>query len=200
MDESNRITCVGRKFDSALVALDPTEPTPGPKALCLHLAQTWPLCMLADLRRLEQTLPEDLGSPDYLLDGLPPETVQHVSPVVLLPSETSQFWPILEEGWGKDALVCLFSVQEKAALLSLLRGAAQQGAGSGVLAYYWPSILRQILTAGTAEVLGTVIAAIDALLIESDTPGGWQLFVPDSSVDKLRESGLVWEPPEGAEE
>ena len=66
-------------------------------------------------------IPADLSRLHYLYDWLPGEILTESSPVVISAKDTSEIFSLLENGWGKDGLICLYSNEEQSVLLDHLR-------------------------------------------------------------------------------
>jgi len=172
-----------------------------PADLAGLLGRECPLFLIVDFKHLGTDPPEDLERPDYLFDWLSPEAAALVSPIVLSHKETAA-WPILvEKGWGEDAVVCLFSNQEKPVLLEHLRRSARakhhrDDDSGGMLGYCWPSVMALLLSHNTASFVEQLLSGIDAVLVElPDLPETWQLY-GDHRVPKLLDRvGLVRKPP-----
>ena len=78
-------------------------------------------------------------------------------------------WPeLIANGWGKDAVVCLFSRVDSTALLDQFRRAcrSQGGRGNAVVGCCWPSVLGPLLSHSMASVVGPLLKGIDAVLVE----------------------------------
>jgi hypothetical protein len=153
-----------------------------PTDLGLLLGQSVPLYLIVDLRKLGVPLPEDVAHADFLFDWLSPEAAALVSPVVLSQHETAAWPKLLEAGWGKDAVICLFCQHEKPGLLDHLRQCLRakrkrSDPSSGMVGLCWPSVLAMVLAYGAPGYVREVLTGIEAVLVElPDLPETWQLY------------------------
>ena len=132
----------------------------------------------------------------YLFDWLPEPSAELVSPL-LVGQDDLLTWPVLiGEGWGKDAVICLFSRQDKAALAehlhrSLRAKPQRDDMSGGMLGYCWPSVMSMLLGHSPASMARPLLAGIDAVLVElPDLPETWQLFGEAGVVNLLTQAGL----------
>ncbi len=169
----------------------------GPAELAGLLSQVHPLFLIADFNNLGMPKPEDLQQPDYLFDWLSPDVAETVSPVVLSQDDTAAWPTLVEEGWGNDAVVCLFSDRQKPALLEHLRRSTRvkkkrEDPGGGMLGYCWPSVLALLLAHNRPEFVRRLLSGIEAVLVEfPDLPETWQVFGESRIADVLEQVGLV---------
>ncbi|NQU23395.1 MAG: FHA domain-containing protein [Candidatus Nealsonbacteria bacterium] len=174
-----------------------------PADLAAMLAQEVPLYLIADLKKLAVTLPEGFDVTDGLLfDWLEPSAAAMVSPVVLAADEFPDWRALVEQGWGADAVICLFSSEAKDALLAHLRRSAraqpaQEGADAGIVGYCWPSVMAPLLSHYSPESVRQLLGPIEAVLVElPDLPDTWQLYGQDRVAGLLDRLGLVRTLPE----
>jgi len=174
----------------------------------LHiLDQTSGLYVLANLTVSGAEVPLEMENPEYLFKWLPPEAVSAVSPVILTSDDGGRIDRVVEEAWGKNALVCFFSRMNREEMLGQLRDLVRRRAvedgkaqADSVLGYYWPSILDMMLRCGHASLVDPLMKGIDAVLIEAKVPGGWQIFVAPDGQGRLGELGFdIVEKPSEAE-
>ncbi|NQT37036.1 MAG: FHA domain-containing protein [Planctomycetes bacterium] len=164
--------------------------------LTVLLTRHMPAFLIVDLQKLD-TPPEDLASPDYLFDWLPPEAAALASPVLVAPEDVPEWPKLVAAGWGNEAVVTLFSRMEKAALLAHLRRAlrakpGREDASGGIIGFCWPGVMAMLLAHQTASFVERLLQGIDAVLVElPDLPERWQLFGQSSIADLLDEAGLV---------
>ena len=171
---------------------------PEPVRIVRRLAQACPLHLLVDFNRLGQPMPESLPAPDYLFDWLAKVVVEQTSPVWLSSGAPVDPLLLLQQGWGKDALICLFSRLKGPALLDRLRAAArpseqddQEPAGEQVLGIGWPSVLGSLLAYRTEEFVHELTTGIEAVFIEADAPGSWQAYSGKGFARPLEQLGLI---------
>jgi hypothetical protein len=168
-----------------------------PAGLAVRLCRLLPIYLIADFKHLENPpTAEDLTDPAYLFDWLDPAAAAVVSPVILS-QEDLLTWPkLLEQGWGNDAVICLFSKQEKSVLVEHLRRACHAKANAAdlntaILGYCWPSVLVSLLSHHTPNFVQQLLTGIDAVLVEMpDLPETWQVFGTGQIVDLLDQIGF----------
>ena len=90
-----------------------------PADLAVLLSRSLTAYLIVDFRNLEIPPPEELTQPDYLFDWLDPEVAAMVSPIVVSQADLLTWPELVAQGWGKDAVICLFSSREKPALLRI---------------------------------------------------------------------------------
>jgi hypothetical protein len=174
--------------------------TPVKLALVMRLMN--PLHLVVDLTRLGMPLPEGLGEPNYIFDWLDPVAAKSASPVMISPNPDNDAWkPLLEQGWGNDAVVCLFSKLPKEGILdhwrSICRG--RSGGHPAVFGYCWPGILVPVLMCSPASQVSKLMAGIDSILVEfPDLPETWQLFGDPLLAQQLNKLGFTPPLPPGA--
>jgi hypothetical protein len=141
--------------------------------------------------------PAELPSASYLFDWFPPNVAALVSPEIVA-QEDLLTWPsLIEEGWGKDAVVCLFSKQNKAAmvehLLRSVRGKTRaDGSLESMIGYCWPSVLAPLLLHFTREFVSQLLSGIEAVLVElPDLPDTWQVFGGGQVASLLQQFGFA---------
>lgn len=174
-----------------------------PGELAVLLSESTPAYLIVDFHHLGEPPPPDLAAPSYLFDWLDPAAVPEVSPIVLGQDDLVT-WPMLvDSGWGKDAVVGLFSRQEKPALLEHLRRSCRTKPGDPqpndpILGYCWPCVLAQLLSHSAADFVQRLLAGIDAVLVEfPELPETWQLYGPRDLVGQLSRLGFELKPAEG---
>jgi hypothetical protein len=139
-----------------------------------------------------------------LFDWLEPHAAAVASPVVLSADDLAEWPALIERGWGKDAVICLFSEQPKPALLAHLRQAIRakpqrEDLGGGIVGFCWPSVMAMLLAHGAPAFVRRLLSGIDAVLLElPDLPETWQLYGGPRVAELLDELGLTREAPEPA--
>jgi hypothetical protein len=168
-----------------------------PAELAALLTKTYPLYLIVDFNKLGASPPEDLGSPEYLFDWLDPTAAEAASPWVFGHKETAGWPALVDEGWGADAVVCLFSTQNQPALLEHLRRtvrvkSGRNGQGDAILGYCWPSVMGPLLAHSNTESVEKLLEGIDAVLVElPDLPETWQLYGGEALSGVLNRLGFV---------
>jgi hypothetical protein len=183
-----------KQCDSGLLLFAGAEGAPTPVELATRLASGRPLFLIADFRKLEAALPEDLSEPAFLFDWYPEQLRAQLSPVLLGPSDPVDPFALIESGWGKNGIVCLFTQMPKEQLLerlrTIIRGSKPvEGAGDfQMFGFCWPAIVRGSL-ANLPEA-PEIVADIDAVLVEGPDPETWQVYSTDRFAKALEKFGL----------
>ena len=176
--------------------------TPAKLALVLRLLH--PLHLLVDLNRLGLPLPAGLGEPQYLFDWLDGPAAKAASPILISPEAENDAWrPLVDEGWGGDALICLFSKMLAPELLAHLRSVCRgrSGGASAILGYCWPGVLAPVLLHSPAKQVSRLMAGIEVVLVEfPDLPETWQLFGDAMLAQALNKFGFTPPLPPGVPE
>jgi len=157
-----------------------------------------PLHAVVDFRRGEADLPEGIDTPDYLLDWHPPETIAQHSPILLSPESRDQMQPALDAVTGNDAAMLIFSKlptndlhQQLRSLSTLNPSTGKQSRPSSLFAFWWPSLLNQMLQHSPPDMVDQIMAGIDAVLVETADEGEWCLFGTEDFVQQAERLGLV---------
>jgi hypothetical protein len=153
-----------------------------PADLALRLAEVLPAHVIVDFHHLGAKPPENLSARNYLFDWLDAEAAEASSPLVVSKDEFPDWPTLVAQGWGKNAVVCLFTAVDRTSLLAHLRGSCRgrRGDGEGLVGWCWPSVLALLLSHGKAETVQDLLSGIDAALVElPDLPQTWQLFGPE---------------------
>lgn len=190
------------KCDSGLTLCRGSNDQIQPVDLAVLLCQSCPAYLIVDFRNLGAPPPEELASRNYLFDWLEPPAAEVASPL-LVGQDDLLTWPaLIGQGWGKDAVICLFSQQQKPALLEHLRQslrAKPQRADmrGGMLGYCWPSVMSMLLAHSAPALVRQLLSGIDAVLVElPDLPDTWQLYGEARVADLLTQAGLSKSPAE----
>jgi hypothetical protein len=174
-----------------------------PAELAVLLSRSLTAYLIVDFRNLGVPKPEELTQPDYLFDWLAPEVAALVSPLVISQADLLTWPELVAAGWGNDAVICLFSSQEKPAMLAHLREVVrvkgkQPDQGGAILGYCWPGVMSMLLAHNTPSVVSHLIAGIDAVLVEfADLPETWQLFGQPQVAELLNRVGFVQQTAKG---
>ena len=114
-----------------------------------------------------------------------------VSPVLISQSDLFTWTELIAQGWGKDAVIAIFSRADTASLLAHFRRACKVKANA-VLGCCWPSVLAPLLSNSTPARVGGLLTDIDAVLVElPDLPDTWQIYGTRQIVDSLEQVGFV---------
>ncbi len=184
------------KCDSGLTLCRGTVAEIPPAELAVQLCEALPAYLIVDFQHLGAPPPPELASPNYLFDWLDPAAAAIASPVVIGQDDLLTWPALVEQGWGNDAVICLYSKQEKGALLDHLRRAChargRPGAqGGALLGYCWPSVLPMLLAHSSPRFVVDLLAGIDAVLVElPDLPETWQVYGSGQVVTLLEQLGF----------
>jgi len=197
-----KIAFTAEQCDSGLTLCRGSVEEIPPGELAVLLSESTPAYLIVDFHHLGEPPPPELAAPSYLFDWLDPAAVPAVSPMVLGQDDLVT-WPMLvDTGWGKDAVVGLFSRQEKPALLEHLRRSCRTRPGAPqpndpILGYCWPSVLAQLLAHYAPESVQRLLTGIDAVLVEfAELPETWQLYGTRDLVGQLSRLGFELKPAE----
>jgi hypothetical protein len=153
-----------------------------PAKVAALLATLYPLYWIIDFKKLGVPRPAGIVDPQYLFDWLSPPAASLVSPLIVAAAELPAWAELVDQGWGYDAVVGLFSRQDRPALVEHLRHAcrgkpAREGPSAGMLGYCWPSVMSLLLAHNTPRFVGQLLSGIDATLVElPDLPETWQIY------------------------
>jgi len=185
------------KCDSGLTLCRGNVDEIQPHELAAVLGRTFPAYLIVDFKKMGSKPPEELDPPDYLFDWLDPGVVSSVSPVVVSQEDFGDWPTLIENGWDEDAVICLFSKQEKPALLEHLRTACRgkthaEDQGRGIVGYCWPSVMAPLLAHYTPDFVERLLDGIDAVLVElPDLPITWQVYGRDQLPEVLDGLGFA---------
>ena len=171
-------------------------------ALSQMLAFRSPLYFLINFPILGKSTEEEVEQPDYIIDWHEPEVMAEASPVLVAAAGVEDWQPYFDDGWGNDALVCLFSQEEQPQLLSHLRSLARSRVhaddqSQGVLGFAWPSVLSHVLASSQDGLAQRITDGIDIVLIEDQEHEElWQLFGNEDLPEFLSKFGMIEAPEE----
>ncbi len=149
--------------------------TCSPAELVQQLNALWPLHLMVDFRRAKSPPPANVGSLPMLFDWLG-EHGRQFSPVIISAEELAAPDQFVEQGWGQDGLVGLFSSQSAEAVLNHLRKNVRIGSDR-VVGICWPGILSQILSHYREDFVRKILSITAAVLVEGGEAGDqWHLF------------------------
>jgi hypothetical protein len=175
-----------------------------PADLAVLLSRSMTAYLIVDFRNLGGPRPEELTQFCFLFDWFDPESAADVSPVIVSQADLLTWPELVRQGWGNNAVICLFSSHEKPALLAHLREVVRVKGkppehGGAILGYCWPGVMSMLLAHNTPSCVGHLIAGIDAVLVESaDQPETWQLFGPPQVAELLNRFGFIQQTVKGA--
>jgi hypothetical protein len=189
------------KCDSGLSLCRGSIEEVSPSELADTMCSVLPVHLIVDFKKLGGPRPPELAAPKYLFGWLEPQAADLVSPVVVSQDEYLSWQTLIDEGWGNDAVICLFSQQEKTQLLEHLRQALHKGPDdapiNAIVGYCWPAVLSPLLSYSRPQFVKNLLAGIDAVLIEMpDLPESWQLFGSPQVAKILRQFGFREQPAE----
>lgn len=170
-----------------------------PATLIQGLSRWYQFMLIADFNRLGG-VPDELAKSPFLMDSLAPEVANAVSPRIIDPSECTAWSALVDEAWGQDALITVFSNREPENFQEHLRRSLSSSPGrhgAGVVGYCWPSVLGQLLENSDDSVVGPILPD-DILVLIEDVDGDdvWQLFGQSEVEQQLCELGLNASSPE----
>lgn len=183
-----------------------------PAELAARLARTVPLYLIVDFKNLAAEPPQDCHPEDYLFDWLDPATAAMVSPAVVSPDQCPQWPALVDQGWGNDAVVCLFTEQQKPTLVRHLRRLLRarpkrEDLSGGIVGFCWPGVMAMLLAHNTPEFVRQLLDGIQAVLVElPDLTDTWQVYGETQIVELLDRAGFrrqespeaAARPPEGS--
>ena len=168
-----------------------------PNHLAARLAAVYPLFLIVDFRKLAIPRPKDCQAMDYLFDWLTPQAAAIASPVFFSAGDVAAWPEIVENAWGMDAVVYLFSKQDRPALgehlRQSLRGKRRRERGvTAMVGCCWPSVLAMLLAHGRPSHVAELLAGIEAVLVEMpDLPETWQIYAQEPIAAALAQLGFV---------
>lgn len=167
-----------------------------PQDLAGLIARQISLYLIVDFRKLGMPQPSSVSQGMYLFSWLPTEAAAAASPLIVAARDVDEWPALLAEGWGSDAVVCLFSRQNKSELVAHLQDVARVkgkkgDASGGMLGFCWPSVMAMLLAYAQPALVRRVLAGIEAVLVElPDLPDTWQVYGESPVVQLLEKIGL----------
>lgn len=176
----------------------PEESIVGPVTLAKRLADECPMYLLVDLTKIGSPIPEKLKEPLFLFDWLPQDALRGNSPLLFAPGGPADLFRLMEKGWGKRGIICLFTRDKPDKVLTHWRKAIRGGptaTTTGVpetfLGICWPQILASVLECSDdrsqAEFL---MRGMEAILVEGKPPQTWKIFSGESFSGALDQFGM----------
>jgi hypothetical protein len=182
------------KGHSGLVSLLGQEPSPPPASIAWLLAQKYPLFLMADFSKTDLPLPPQFKQVDYLFNWMDEQVLPFCSPILIGPSDPVDPYEVIDEFWGKAALLCLFSELEKPELLLRFRAAIRGDDGTstaapkGMFGYCWPDAARPVLISAPEKLTAPLMRWVRAVLLEAEPPDCWQLFCQEADETQVRDA------------
>ncbi|MBX3411217.1 MAG: FHA domain-containing protein [Pirellulales bacterium] len=201
--DHQRIPYTAQSCGSGLSLLAGVDPAEDPVRVVRRLGRAAALYAVLDVRKVDVTLPSDVAAPLYLLEWLPELSQPMISPVVLRPGETQELPAVVAGAWGKDGLVCFLTGMDPAEAVLRLRRAARFNPTTGIeqkdetaLSFWWPDVMRLVLTHTPAANVQYLIEGFEAVLLEGPGGQGWQLFATPDFAGRVDALGFeLVEPP-----
>jgi hypothetical protein len=96
-------------------------------------------------------------------------------------------------GWGKDAIVVLFSYVDPEPISSHLRAQLSSSSPGTIETTFRPSSLRSVLSTGAPDFVAEVLDPCEAVLLESpEFPENWVLYGNERLIDLLNTNSIPW--------
>ena len=173
-----------------------SQPQSPPLNAIRRLAKIVPLSLLVNYSKLGLRPPAE-PQPVYLFDWIPMPIVTQLSPV-FVSSETpiETMLPLIEQGWGQDSVVLIFSKWEAPALLAHLRIATRglsEATGTPIPKHMfgacYPSMIEPVVSNSDPEFAQFLFSGLDAILVESPSTE-WSLLAPSHFIRVLEKAGF----------
>ncbi|MGO9109809.1 MAG: FHA domain-containing protein [Thermoguttaceae bacterium] len=153
---------------------------------------------MVDNEKLQQPVPPEIESPEYLFDWLPKSVIGRMSPVILAASDPVDLRAILAQAWKKDALSIALSNLDRKPLLDHLRLTARGQYGQHsvptaeeMITSCRPSAFRPFLAGHTRTAyIDHLFSGVEGFLFEPEKEGLWEILAPATFVEKLHAAGL----------
>lgn len=157
-----------------------------------------PMHWIVDLR-MAANRPTNLPVPPiYLFDWLHPDVADLVTPRILTAGDVEQTPEVLNQLWGRNALVGMAAKNDGGKFVAHLQLAAKgflvgdtAHAPKTVWGYCWPHALRTMLNSPPSTEVRQLLSEINCILIESDQ-AGWQLYTRPEMRNELEKLGIQW--------
>jgi len=155
-----------------------------PSMIVERLAFACPTTFIVDFGRTQLSATEaaDETISDYLLANIPATVAAEVSPRMIPVVDPQQRVEWVQNGWGSNGIIVLFSQVPVFPLLEhyqRLMGAAkgEMAKPKPFVGLCWPSVLELVLNNGKAEYAAEIVEPCEAILLQcNQSPGGWRMF------------------------
>lgn len=183
-------------------------PQPKPGRIAAALDYHCPMSLVVDFSRAGIAIPEAIPRRSYLYKGFAAEVADELSPLFLPPTKRLDRFELLNQGWGSDSVLAIFSREDPTTLLLSLREASQwrdetreglpseeemKSNGPRVVCIGTPSIFGSLLANGQADRVKGLMEGIDAVMFEGDGGAGWVIASGSSMGEELRRLGFQQE-------
>ena len=157
-----------------------------------RLSQSFKMHLIVDFNRFGIDRPDTLDASTLIFDWMG-EAAETMSPCLFAADDVPEWPEFVEEGFGCDAVICLFSSSDTSALLAnfrrLCHGNIGTDNGKGMLGVCWPSVMNPLLQHGEADLAGLIMDGIDIVLNEAkDAP--WHIFGGAKLIEQLEGVGI----------
>ena len=163
-----------------------------PGQLLELLGKSAPVRAIVDLRRAGADATELAPAWTPIYTWLPPDQQLQFSPVIM--SVLGKDAELVKSGWGKDALICVASMLDDAALLAhwqKISGAENGQPGPQLSVFHWPVLLRMILTCQSPAQTAPLLSKLSWIVMEdASAPSKAALFAPAAFADELGKLGF----------
>ena len=168
-----------------------------PAELVQQLNALWPLHFMVDFRRAKAPPPPNVAELPMLFDWLG-EPGRQFSPVVLAAEALPAPDQFVQQGWGTDGLVGLFTTQSAEDVVAHLRRNVRIGSDR-VVGICWPGILGQILSHYREDFVRKILSITATVLVEGGEAGAeWHLYSLSPLDETLMAMGFKLVVPEEA--
>lgn len=167
-----------------------------PGELAHQLGALWPLYLMADFRRAKVAPPPGSENAPMLFDWLGPHG-RPFSPILLSPEIAPEAAGIVQEGWGQDGIVGVFSTHSSQEIVDHLRSNVRLGKDR-VVGICWPGILNQICAHYRPDFVRNVLSIASAVMVESPDGVEWNLYSLSPIDEPLQAFGFKLTRPEEA--
>lgn len=182
---------------SGIFQFQASQPESPPLDAIQRLAKVVPLSLLVNFSKLGLRPPAQ-PQPVYLFDWIPMPIVTQLSPVFVAAETTIESkLELIEQAWGQDAVVLIYSKWDAARLLPHLRTVArgQDAADAApipkhMLGACYPSMIGPVVSNSDPEFARFLFSGIDALLVESPS-STWDLLAPSNFIYVLQKAGFA---------